>query len=82
MTIVTPQYTRNRVNRAGTILADARAYPQAEQAWAEEVLTNWRTSHGYPINTFQATLRAKLKKGYGRCIVAQRLKRAPSMPLS
>lgn len=45
------------------------------------MLANWRASHGYPINTFQATLRAKLRNGYGEAIVAQRLKRAPSILL-
>ena len=42
-------------------------------------MANWRACHGYPINTFQATLRSKLRNGYGDSIVAQRLKRAPSI---
>nr|MBP6823711.1 RelA/SpoT domain-containing protein [Acidobacteriota bacterium] len=37
--------------------------------------------HGYPINTFQATLRLKLKTIDDEAIVAQRLKRAPSIIL-
>ncbi len=67
------------MNKAGAVLADSGAYSQTEQNWAADVLANWRASHGYPINTFQATLRTKLKNGYGEFIVAQRLKRAPSI---
>lgn len=47
--------------------------------WAFEVLSNWRACHGYPINTFQATLRQKLKKIDTDSLVAQRLKRTPSI---
>src|SRR5207245_5775536 len=44
------------------------------------VLSNWRGCHGYPINTFQATLRDKLKRlGMNEAFVAQRLKRTPSI---
>lgn len=43
------------------------------------VLSNWRACHGYPINTFQATLRNKLRKIDPDALVAQRLKRLPSI---
>lgn len=46
---------------------------------AFEVLANWRACHGYPINTFQATLRTRLKKIDANALVAQRLKRTPSI---
>ena len=81
MPFVRPQFSKNEVNRAGEILARPKDFPLADQVWASVVLTNWRACHGYPINTFQATLRAKLKNGYGKAIVAQRLKRAPSIIL-
>ncbi len=81
MSFVTPQFTRSQVNRAGEILAHPQGVPVADQQWAADVLANWRACHGYPINTFQATLRYKLKNGYGDAIVAQRLKRAPSIIL-
>lgn len=79
MAFVEPQYSKNQVNKAGSILAQPEAFAAAEQQWAGQVLANWRASHGYPINTFQATLRQKLKNGYGKTIAAQRLKRAPSI---
>lgn len=46
---------------------------------ATAVLNNWRSCHGYPINTFQATLRDKLKNIDQNALVAQRLKRSPSI---
>ena len=73
-----PKYSRNQVNRAGqalcTLLPDTQEY-----RWATDILNNWRSCHGYPINTFQATLRVKLGKIDSTGIVAQRLKRTPSI---
>ena len=44
------------------------------EAWA--LASRWRLCHAYPINTFQATLRSKLKHGYSnKSNVGQRLKR-------
>lgn len=80
MAFVSPKFERSDVNRAGRILASPAA-TYAERRWASEVLTNWRASHAYPLNTFQATLRFRLAKLDPRAIVAQRLKRAPSVVL-
>ncbi len=75
----TPEFKKAQVNRAGEILA-SEAAPSAEVSWAETVLANWRACHGYPINTFQATLRTKLSHlGWDDAIVAQRLKRTPAI---
>jgi putative GTP pyrophosphokinase len=81
MAFVEPRFSRSQINRAGDILANPAGFSATDQEWAAEVLVNWRACHGYPINTFQATLRAKLRNGYGDSIVAQRLKRAPSIIL-
>lgn len=44
------------------------------------ILSQWRGLHSYPINTFQATLRSKVKKLKLKApIIAQRLKRTPSI---
>lgn len=78
MSFVTPAFEKPEVNRAGKILATAD--PDTEDwLWAYEVLANWRACHGYPINTFQALLRKRLKDVDRNAIVAQRLKRAPSV---
>ena len=78
MAFVKPAYDKAAVNRAGKILASVE--PDTDDwLWAYEVLANWRACHGYPINTFQALLRKRLKRIDNKAIVAQRLKRAPSV---
>ena len=79
MDFVEPQFTRGQVNRAGQVLAHPESYDKHELDAATLVLANWRAAHAYPINTFQATLRHKLTAIDEHAIVAQRLKRAPSI---
>lgn len=79
MAFVKPQFSKGQVNRAGQILTNPESYSPEERTWADLVLANWRACHGYPINTFQALLRKKLKAIDKRAIVAQRMKRAPSI---
>ena len=79
MSFVEPEHSRSQVARAGEILASPAGYSESENRWATDVLANWRAAHAYPINTFQATLRTRLKNGFGKSIVAQRLKRTPSI---
>jgi putative GTP pyrophosphokinase len=83
-----PLYTRGQVNKAGEIIRAAWAVTEDPIApgvdpdslfWAYEVLGNWRACHNYPINTFQATLRNRLKTIDRDATVAQRLKRLPSI---
>lgn len=81
MAFVEPKYTKGQVNRAGNILLSPEAYSFEERIWADMVLANWRACHGYPINTFQALLRQRLKAIDKNAIVAQRMKRAPSIIL-
>jgi len=76
-----PQFSKNQINRAGLIIASPDEFPPADQEWAAEVLANYRACHGYPINTFQATLRSKLRAIDPKALVAQRLKRTPSIVL-
>lgn len=80
----TPQFSRSQVNKAGKILVESEeeefSFNNIRQyVWASEVVNNWRSCHGYPINTFQATLRTKVKLFDNTAIVAQRLKRMPSI---
>lgn len=48
-------------------------------AQALAVINHWRACHAYPINTFQATLRWRLRKICTDPLVATRLKRLPSV---
>lgn len=72
MFTIFPEYSKNRVNRAGDAVREGN--PTIED---ESVIENWRASHNYVLNTFQATLRRHAR---GREItVAQRLKRRPTI---
>ena len=44
-----------------------------------KVISNWRSSHSFPLNTLQMGLRKRSAAVYGAPIVAQRLKRVPSI---
>lgn len=73
-----PEYSRSAVNKAGKVLSDG-VPGQADYTHAMDVLSNWRSCHSYPINTFQSTLRSRLEDVDPNPIVAQRLKRTPSI---
>lgn len=75
---VTPRYSKGSVDRAGRSLANDELDREARDE-ALAVLNNWRASHSYPLNTFQMTLRHKSKRVYQHRLVAQRLKRTPSI---
>jgi putative GTP pyrophosphokinase len=81
MSWIKPEYSRQEVNWAGSLVS-GKAYSLAnddEQSRAHAILGNWRSSHSYPINTFQASLRKKLRSIEKNALVAQRLKRTPSI---
>ena len=74
---VFPIYSRKEVKKAGIILLDDNC---EDRTWALDVLNNWRACHSYPVNTFQAYLRLKIKThAYKNYIVVQRIKRTPSI---
>lgn len=74
-----PEYSKSQIVKAGKLLASKEYEDLDEFSSAIDILSNWRACHGYPINTFQSTLRDKLKKITDDYIVAQRLKRLPSI---
>lgn len=78
MTFAVPNFTRGAVTRAGEILISTSATPE-EGAQALGLINHWRACHAYPVNTFQATLRDRLNKICTKGLVAQRLKRVPSI---
>lgn len=43
------------------------------------IINNWRSSHSYPLNTFQNGLRAKAKSVDSNSVIAQRVKRLESI---
>lgn len=78
MSFTVPNFTRGQINRAGAVLIDPGATPEAK-AGALATINHWRACHAYPINTFQATLRGRVKRVCGSALVATRLKRLPSI---
>jgi putative GTP pyrophosphokinase len=73
-----PKESRNQINKAGQILVQDS--PTVENLrWARDLADRWRASHAYPINTFQANLRNKLKGFSHDPIAARRLERMPTI---
>jgi hypothetical protein len=75
-----PLYTSQQVNAAGKQLAGL-AFPvdTPDGFEALTVLNNWRSSHAYPLNTFQITLRNRARRIERNVIIAQREKRLDSI---
>jgi hypothetical protein len=75
-----PQFSRQQVNAAGAALidpdvtGDGREYPLS-------IVNNWRSSHAFPLNTFQMYLRAKRTQVDKTGVVAQRIKRLSAIEL-
>ena len=75
-----PEYSKTKIDRAGELLKN-RAGTDAEIANALETLSNWRAYHAMPLDTFAKVLRERIQKINGNAVVAQRLKRTPSILL-
>lgn len=75
---VTRNNSRSKIDRAGDILAsdDDDLFKYFE---AYSIMDNWRASHAFPLNTIQMTLRRRSRQIDKNAIIAQRLKRAPSI---
>lgn len=78
MSFAVPNCSKKSINRAGQALIDENASQQTRTE-ALALITHWRSCHAYPVNTFQATLRGRVRKVCDGALVAQRLKRIPSM---
>lgn len=76
---VEPKYSKTQVDQAGDILARTIRPVPADIEESLRRLTNWRASHSFPLNTFQVQLRRFSKQVCDEPLVAQRLKRTPSV---
>lgn len=86
-----PQFTREQVNAAGRIVAapldgDFVFRSWDDVAWrrydeAVGIVNNWRSSHAYPLNTFQVNLRRSARRIDTGALIAQRTKRLFSISL-
>lgn len=75
-----PECGSARATRAGKILA-GRQLPTEGLGWdtAFDLAGNWRSSHGYPLQIMYMTLRGRARHVDQKALVAQRLKRMPSI---
>jgi putative GTP pyrophosphokinase len=78
MSFATPTFTRGEINRAGTALI-TQASDSVDFLNSLALINHWRACHAYPINTFQATLRGRVKRISTDSLVATRMKRLPSI---
>ena len=76
-----PCEAKSQINKAGKILIKEPTEYNRDYFDAIYLANRWRACHAYPINTFQSTLRTKVKSSvFGHNpIVAQRLKRMPTI---
>ncbi len=94
MNHVEPAYSRQQVDAAGDLIIDPPPLKDFNLSndWsaddfenmirvqeAYDTVYNFRSSHSFPLNTFQTTLRDKAHKEDPNCIVAQRIKRLPTI---
>ena len=78
MSWVRPIYSRETVNRAARVLVSP---DQHEYENDFEIISNWRSAHSFPLNTFKIGLLKRAHSIDEKCIVAQRLKRLSSVTL-
>ena len=74
-----PEYSVQEVNKAGKILSSRQKPNWTELVEALTVVNNWRSSHSFPLNTFQVGLRQRSKPTTNDFLVAQRIKRLSSI---
>jgi len=79
MTPIVPlKYSRKSVGKAGDILATQKTTLE-EYNFSLEILSNWRASHIYPLSKIQNLLYKRARKIDKKALIAQRLKRTPSI---
>ncbi len=73
-------YSKSKIDKAGEFLKGGLASGD-ETIQALEILSNWRAAHAMPLDTFAKVLKMRAEKISTDAIVAQRLKRTPSILL-
>ncbi len=80
MASVKRQYSKGRIDRAGKELVELpKDDPRRDEAIA--VVDNWRSCHAYPLQIIKMTLLNRAKKIDKDALIAQRLKRRPSIEI-
>lgn len=75
---VVPEYSKSAVSRASKLVGKGEGTP-AELAEARAILSNFRSAHAFPLNAVTVTVRQKALRVNSNAVVAQRLKRLPTI---
>lgn len=75
---VTPQHSKSAVSRASKRVGKGHGTPE-ELSEAREILANFRSAHAFPLNAVTVTARQKALAVNPTAVVAQRLKRLPTI---
>lgn len=73
-----PEYSRSQIDRAGKTYLSPDSSPD-DRELSLVAINNWRSSHGFPLNTLQVNLRRVARSLDQDPTVAQRIKRLPSI---
>jgi ppGpp synthetase/RelA/SpoT-type nucleotidyltranferase len=80
MSWVERRYSKGQIDKAGqALIALPKDDPGREEAIA--IVDNWRSCHSYPLQVIKMTLLQRAKRIYPLALVAQRLKRRPSIEI-
>jgi hypothetical protein len=80
MSWVERRFSKGQVNKAGKALITLSMDDPARDE-AISIVDNWRSCHGYPLQIVKMTLLNRAKKIDGHALIAQRLKRRPSIEI-
>lgn len=72
------RYSKNQINNAGDVLISSSS-TQDQLNNALDVLTNWRSSHSFPLHTFAVRLKRVSRQVDSTAVVTRRLKRISSI---
>lgn len=74
------KWSKTEIDRAGRSLVELSPDDPVRQR-AIEVVDNWRSCHSYPLQVIKMTLKRRAKKIDKNALIAQRLKRRPSIDI-
>ncbi|HEX4086004.1 MAG TPA: RelA/SpoT domain-containing protein [Chthoniobacteraceae bacterium] len=74
-----PEYGHHTVDKAGKTLISTALFEDVDRAL--KIVNNWRSSHGYPLQSIKMTLTGRARSVYAGAVVAERRKRIPAIEL-
>ncbi|MCJ7635823.1 RelA/SpoT domain-containing protein, partial [Candidatus Bathyarchaeota archaeon] len=74
------QFTKGEIDKAGELLITP-GQDETTRARAITVVDNWRARHSYPLQVIKMTLLNRARRINKKALIAQRLKRRPSIEI-